>query len=136
MKFRGGAATGETVLGDAQPIDGFREPGQVKEGGSPRTPQRLRRFSQWNRMITRRGGSPPRSGECSTRSDVADTSSKVKTGLEFGHLEVHCCVEFRFRKSPAGQVSIISLAGTHMWVQRVKFPCAEFAKCGFTTEGL
>ena len=32
VKFRGGVGSGEMALGVAQPIDGFREPGQVKIG--------------------------------------------------------------------------------------------------------
>lgn len=36
MKFRGGVGTGEMVLGVAQPIEGFREPGQVKKVQGPR----------------------------------------------------------------------------------------------------
>lgn len=50
-------STGEIVLGIIQPIDGFSEQGPMMKGRSPRIQQRLRIGSQWNRVITERGGS-------------------------------------------------------------------------------
>lgn len=50
-------STGEIVLGIIQPMDGVSEQGQIMKGRSLKIQQRLRIGSQWNRMITKRGGS-------------------------------------------------------------------------------